>query len=118
MPWSTLSDAPIDSRLTPHVSATARFRLRVCEGTASPRVRFVSVTLRAFTRFWRQICCRPAIHPVVHFRPASDAKFCELGLLPAAGAEFQRKQSNLLGKLPFPLVDSTPERSKAGLTYH
>ena len=48
-PWSTLSDAPIESRLTPHVSATARFRLRVCEGTASPRVRFVSVPLRAST---------------------------------------------------------------------
>ena len=49
---------------------------------------------------------------------ASDAKFCELGLMPAAGAEFQRKQSILLGKSPFPLVESTPERSKAGLTYH
>ena len=47
----------------------------------------------------------------------SDAKFCELGLMPAAGAEFQRKQSILLGKSPFPLVESTAERSKAGRTY-
>ena len=42
---------------------------------------------------------------------------CELGGVPAAGAEIQRKQSIFQGNSPFPLVESTPERSKAGRTY-
>ena len=68
MPWSTLSDAPIDSRLTPHVSATARFRLRVCEGAASPQVRCVSVNSPRFHQVLAtNSCCRPQIHPVECF---------------------------------------------------
>ena len=65
MPWSTLSDAPIDSRLTPHVSATSRFRLRVCEGAASPQVRRVSVNSPRFHQVLAtNSCCRQAILPV------------------------------------------------------
>ena len=48
---------------------------------------------------------------------APDAKkFSEVGLVPAAGAEIQRKQANFDGESPFPLVDSAPERSRGGLT--
>ena len=56
----------------------------------------------------------PGLGKLTHlilFVAASDAKFCELGLVPAAGAEFKRKQSIYQGKSPFPLVESTPERS-------
>ena len=63
-----------------------------------------------FGMSWVQIARRAVSAP--------DAKFCELGLVPAAGAEIKRNQSILQRKSPFPLVESTPGRSKAGLTYH
>ena len=49
--------------------------------------------------------------------PVSHAKFCELGVMPAAGAAIQRNWAGFQGKSPIPPVESAPGRSKAGRTY-